>query len=160
MVTLIFRILILLILFIPCSAHAQTIIAGDTVYCNDVYGVPVVTISAPHLNDIGMARIEFNGARVIYLNSNILYTLPHYIQLFWYFHECAHHALGHTYGFNVSTRENEADCWAIRFGRNFGWLSRKMLLQMDRFFISQPGTPWGHLPGPLRLENFHYCYNS
>ena len=160
MVTLIIRLLIALALFASSIVHAQTIIAGHPVGCTDINGIPVNTIPAPHLNDIGMARIEYNGARVIYLNPNMLNVLPPFIQFFWYFHECAHHALGHTYGFNQLYRENEADCWAIRLGRNSGWLSPNDLFQMDSYFFSNPGTLWGHLPGPLRLQNFHNCYNS
>ena len=152
--------ILLVVLLVPVSVHSQTIIAGVPVYCNDAYGIPVMTKPAPYLNDVGMARIEGNGLRVIYLNPVILGQLPPFIQLFWYAHECAHHALGHTYGFNQLYREVEADCWAVRLGRNQGWLTPGQLNAMHDYFVTNPGSPWGHLPGPQRLQNFKNCYAS
>lgn len=148
------------ILLLTSHGHSQTVIAGESVFCIDASGVPVVTIFEPNLGDIGMARIEPNGMRTIYLNPIILNSLPRSIQLFWYSHECAHHALGHMLGFSGITREMEADCWAIRLGRDQGWLSPADLNQMYYYFIGNLGSFWGHLPGPQRLQNFVNCYHS
>lgn len=148
----------LFLLLVTSNGLAETVIAGESVYCTDPRGIPVVTIFAPHLGDIGMARIEPNGMPVIYLNPVFLNTLPRSIQLFWYSHECAHHVLGHMFSFFTITREMEADCWAIRLGRDQGWLSPQELNQMYHYFIGNPGSFWGHLPGPQRLQNFANCY--
>lgn len=152
--------IIFMVLLIPSTGKSQTMIAGVPVNCVDAFGVPVATIPAPQLGDVGMARIESNGVRVIYLNPFILNNLPPSVQLFWYAHECAHHALGHTYGFNQFSREIEADCWAIRTGRDQGWITLNVIGVMSPYFIANPGSPWGHLPGPQRVQNFANCYNS
>ena len=151
---------IFMVLLIPSIGKSQTIIAGVPVNCVDAYGAPVVTISAPYLGDVGMARIESNGVRVIYLNPFILNNLPPSVQLFVYAHECAHHALGHTYGFNQFSREIEADCWAIRTGRDHDWITPNALTMLSYYYIGNPGSFWGHLPGPQRVQNFFNCYNS
>lgn len=145
-------------ILLPLEANSQTMIAGVPVFCNDKFGIPVQTILSPELPDVGMAGIMPDGVRIIYLNSVMLSSLPPRIQLFWYAHECAHHALGHTYGFNKFGREIEADCWAIKLGRNQGWITPQVLKNMERYFFAYPGSPWGHLPGPLRIQNFWYCY--
>lgn len=153
-------ILCFVVLVLPSMGQAQTMIAGVSVNCMDAYGVPVMTTLTTQLGDVGMARIEPNDARVIYLNPIILNTLPPSIQLFVYAHECAHHHLGHTYGFYRPSKEREADCWAIRTGRDQGWITPNTLDTMVYYFIGNPGSPWGHLPGPQRLQHFVNCYRS
>lgn len=152
--------ILLIVLLIPSIGEAQTKIAGVSVNCVDALGVPVVTIPFPQLGDVGMARIEPNGARVIYLNPIILYPLPRFFQLFWYTHECAHHYLGHTYGFHQLSREIQADCWAVRLGRDQRWLSREDIKKLIHYFEASPGSPWGHLPGQQRVQLLLECYDS
>ncbi len=154
------NIVILVVLLAPSVGSSQTFIAGVPVHCIDASGVPVATIPAPQLNDVGMARIEPNGLRVIYLNPFFLQRLPISIQLFWYAHECAHHALGHTFGFNQFSREIEADCWAIRLVRDQGWINKRGIQAMFIHMRSLPGSAWGHLPGPQRFQHILNCYNS
>lgn len=155
-----FILFLFIVLVFPAIGKAQTMIAGVPVNCMDAYGVPVMTIPAPLMPDWGRARIEPNGLRVIYLNPTILNVLPLSIRLFTYAHECAHHHLGHTYGFQQLSREKDADCWAIRIGREQGWITPKVIDVMAHYFRGNPGSPWGHLPGPQRLQNFVNCYNS
>jgi hypothetical protein len=146
------------IMLLQAPAQAQsTYIAGIPVYCRDANSVPVATVAAPYLQDVGMANIT-NGWPVIFLNPNVLSMLPPQIQLFWYAHECAHHVLGHALGPPRFTREIEADCWAIKTGRDQGWFTENDLQTMYIYFINNPGSPWGHLPGPDRLELFEECY--
>lgn len=147
------------LVMISAGGQAQTI-AGEPVYCYDARGLPVVLRSAPHLNDVGKAWIAPNGAPVIFLNPRVLSTLPRAVQLFWYAHECAHHVLGHTLGMPQMRSEMDADCWAIRTGRNQGWFLHRDLRSMYWYFINNPGSPWGHLPGPQRLQHFANCFAS
>ena len=153
-----FIILVGLVMF-SATGQAQTI-AGWPVYCKDARRYPVALESAPQLNDVGMARIKRNGAPVIFLNPRILERLPPAVQLFWYAHECAHHVLGHMLGVPKVRNEMDADCWAIRIGRNQGWFRRQDLRNMYHYFINNPGSPWGHLPGPQRLQHFANCFDS
>ena len=141
------------------TGQAQTI-AGMPVHCTDARGFPVTLVSEPQLNDVGMARLAPNGAPEISLNPLILENLPPAVQLFWYAHECAHHVLGHTLGVPQLNNEMDADCWAIRIGRNQGWFRRQDLSGMYHYFINNPGSPWGHLPGPQRLQHFVNCFES
>lgn len=147
-----------LVLF-SATGQAQTI-AGVPVKCFDARGFPVALVSAPYLNDVGMARIAPTGEPVILLNPNVLVMLPPAVQLFWYAHECAHHVLGHTLGMPQLRNEMDADCWAIRTGRDQGWFRRRDLRNMYQYFINNPGSPWGHLPGPQRLQHFANCFDS
>ncbi len=140
--------------------YAQTYIAGFPVYCTDIRGFSVVTIPDSQLNDVGVARLAPNGAPIIFLNPTILANLPPVVQLFWYAHECAHHVLGHILKPPIISNEIEADCWAIRIGRDQNWFQQHDLEVMYMYFINNPGSPWGHLPGPQRLENFARCFIS
>jgi hypothetical protein len=149
---------VILSLISPIS-YSQTIIAGYPVSCNDINGYAVHTIPDPSLNDVGKAII-YNGYPTIILNPNILNNLPPNIQLFWYAHECAHHVLGHSLGNYNITSESQADCWAIKLGRQQGWINQNVLQVMIPYFRNNPGSASGHLPGPQRLQNFFGCYNS
>lgn len=112
-------------------------------------GVPVscggnVTIVAP-VNDIAKAmpgRIVLNPA---------FFQLPPVVQLFIYAHECGHHVVG--------LNEAAADCWAIKTGRNQGWLPPQGANLVGAFFINTPGD-WTHAPGPYRVQQMAACYNT
>ena len=140
--------------------YAQTNIAGFPVHCTDIRGIPVVTFQDSTMNDVGKAHIAPNGTPIIFLNPIILGNLPPVVQLFWYAHECGHHVFGHMLRPPNISNEIEADCWAIRTGRDQNWFRQHDLDVMYGYFINIPGSPWGHLPGPQRLENFAYCFNS
>jgi hypothetical protein len=148
-----------LLVFYSNASDAQTFIAGQPVFCQDINGIPVKTVPAPQLNDVGKATI-YGGFPVIFLNPNVLRGLPPAIQLFWYAHECGHHVLGHPLSQFQITAERNADCWAIRIGRDQGWFTQYDLVNMKQYFINNPGSLWGHLPGPQRLRNFANCFNS
>jgi hypothetical protein len=127
------------------SAEAQVnlgtnpVIGGAQVDCDGA-----VTIVAP-INDIGMAL-----PGQIILNP-ILFNYYPFIQLFVYYHECAHQYVGRN--------EPAADCWAIRLGRDRGWLPPAFANMIAMQFINSPGD-WTHAPGPWRVQMMANCYNT
>lgn len=133
------------------------VIASVPVVCTAFDGQPVATIPDPTITDIGYARQ--GSPPVIVLNSRLLETLPPALQLFWYGHECAHHVLGHTV-FTSFGNEAAADCWSIRTGRDQGLFDRTDVEGFAPYFLANPGSPWGHLPGPQRQALFLQCYDT
>ena len=152
-------IVLLGVMMFSATGQAQTI-AGMPVYCNDARGYPVTLVPAPQLNDVGKALIAPDGSPVIFLNPHVLQPLPQAVQLFWYAHECAHHVLGHLLAPPQLTNEMDADCWAIQTGRDQLWFNLQDLNNMYHYFINNPGSPWGHLPGNQRLQHFANCFES
>jgi len=125
--------------------------------CFDARGIPVAEIPNYQLNDIAQANLMPNGAPVIFFNPNVIVNFSFPTRLFFTFHECAHHVLGHALGRLVMNMEQEADCWAIRT-----IVSRQMIsdqqLQMiqSELYTFGPGD-WTHLPGPQRAINLQAC---
>src|SRR5690606_2463443 len=115
-------------------------------------GQPVAFVPNPTLNDVGRARP--GTPPTIEMNILFLLQLPTKLQLFWYGHECGHHVLGHTIGNYSSSSESEADCWSIQTGRDQNLFNRSDVEGFEPYFQNNPGTPWGHLPGPVRQEKF------
>lgn len=138
------------------AAEAQ--IGGVPVSCADFRGIPVALVPAPGLADVGAARIV-NGQPVIFLNPQILGAQAREMQLFWYAHECAHHVRGHLVNL-VMTNEADADCWAVKTGRNQGWFPPQAFQLLVQTLGNSPGSMWGHLPGPARIRNMWSCYNQ
>jgi len=115
------------------------IIAGIRVGCSGA-----VTVVA-YVNDIAYAK-----PGVIYLNPKF-FDLPGYVQLYIYAHECGHQMVG--------SNESAADCWAVKTGRNQGWLPPEGMDQVCRFTFPSSGD-WTHMPGPQRCAQMVACYNS
>lgn len=102
-----------------------------------------------------------NGGPVIVFNPRRMAQLSPITRIWVYYHECAHHALGHTVGNRVVTRENDADCWAIRAMRYRGLLTaaRYRLIKADMHRVYRRGGPV-HLPGHLRAEHLDLCLKT
>jgi len=116
-------------------------IGGVHVSC---LGVPTLVA---RINDIGMA-----APGQIILNP-LLFEMPAPIQLFVYAHECGHHQPG------IGSNEQLADCWAIRTGRDQGWLPPDVTGMIAAAFINSPGD-WTHAPGQTRVQQMAACYNA
>lgn len=134
------------------------VIAGVPVHCRAATGQAVAFVANPFLNDVGRAQPGLPPT--IELNPVLLMQLPPKLQLFWYGHECGHHVLGHTIGNYSQASESEADCWAIETGRSQNLFRRRDVAGFEPFFRNNPGSPWGHLPGPLRAANLMRCYDG
>jgi hypothetical protein len=140
--------------FVPNQYNPfNPIIAGVPVFCTSFgTGQPVAFVPNPSLNDIGRARPGMPPT--IELNPMLLAQLPPKLQLFWFGHECGHHVLG------PANSETNADCWSIRTGKQQGLFSRQDVLSFAPYFANNPGSPWGHLPGPIRAKAFVQCYDQ
>jgi len=138
------------------SADAQ--VAGVPVSCVDFAGRSVALVADPTLPDVGAARIVY-GQPVILMNPVVLNRQTRELQLFWYAHECAHHALGHMVN-PGPTNEAMADCWAVRTGRQQRWFPPASFQALAQVLQNSPGSIWGHLPGPARLRNMWSCYSQ
>ena len=86
--------------------------------CRDFQGIPVASIRDNSIDDVAYANI-INRVTIITYNSIVLSRLEPQTRLFFYTHECAHHALGHTFGTSHPlAREQEADCWGMHELKN------------------------------------------
>ncbi len=147
--------LLLLIAATPTQGFGQMTYDG----CRDVRGIPVVSTPGP-INDVAVARLGPRGEPVIIYNPNVLRWMAPQTRLFWYAHECAHHALGHAFGAAHPLEvEQQADCWGIRTLMERGTLSQRDLPIIQRD-ISRSTGDWTHLPGPRRALNLSACLES
>lgn len=142
----------------PEGLEAQPVVAGMTMTCQDFRGIAVGTMDVSDLGDVGGARI-IGRMPVIVLDRSRLAQLPDKLQLFFYGHECAHHVLGHAFAQTVWS-EREADCWAVKHGRERGWFTREEVAAWSPQFAHSKGSPIGHLPGPERAERLVACYDD
>ena len=125
--------------------------------CVDYRGIAVASVRNDGINDVAIARSAPNGAPIIEYNVQVLAKLQPQTRLFFYAHECAHHALAHGVRGHPLTREQEADCWAVRTLTERGDLDDDDMdiVQSD---ITQAGPgDWTHLPGPQRAINLRRC---
>lgn len=99
------------------------------------------------INDIAIAVL---GAIVL---SPALGNWPPVVQVFVYAHECAHHIPA------IGSNENAADCWAIKLGRNQGWINFQGLRVIQTYFQNNQGD-WTHLPGGMRIQQMQTCFST
>lgn len=140
------------------AGAGATWIAGRQMSCRDVLGRAVHTMQVANLGDVGRAGVV-NRVPIIVIDPHIINRLPDKLQIFFYHHECAHHVLGHWYG-GSSEQEKDADCWAIRTGRDTGILSRDDVLSFAPFLAGSGGSAFGHLPGPQRAKFLVQCFDG
>lgn len=126
--------------------------------CIDFRGIPVVS-AVSNVNNVAMAILAPDGTPVIYYNPQVLSYFHPVTRQFWYLHECAHHALGHTINSaHPLAREKQADCWAIRTMRQLGHLNQQTMAIIQRDISQLPGDGWVYLPGPQRAISFYACF--
>jgi hypothetical protein len=151
----------LVLVGLPGLARAQPVtpytprIAGVPMSCMSSQGVPVAFVPNTSLADVGLwfpswpdvpAHVEYNPV--------LLDQLPPEVQLFWFWHTCAHGVHG-----NVSSEES-ADCEAIQYLRRQGLVSREEVLELQSWFVNAPvRIPWGHRPGRSRAQLLPGCYD-
>lgn len=126
--------LFLLLLSLPALADKPLFLESDFMQaeCRDIdnrqvimvitHYVPISTGAASGIND---------NVPIIYFGYDLLAELPtdHHANMFVYFHECGHHALGHIKKYlnntkdviDLPTIEHEADCYAVtKFIKKYG----------------------------------------
>lgn len=137
------------------SGNAQIAFEG----CRDINGVPVASISNVRIPDIAMASIS-NGRPVIYYNPSVLAWTRHQTHLFFYAHECAHHALGHVLSGMSLGQEQEADCWGVVTLRRLRRLSDQDISVVQSDIARLGRGDWAHLPGPERAIRLRACLDD
>src|SRR5579864_4450134 len=128
--------------------------------CKDIRDIPVASVVNYSLGDIAAAAIAPNGAPIIYYNPRVLASTRWQTRLFFYAHECGHHALGHTLQGLRLGQEQEADCWGIEtlYRANLLTDADVAMIQLD---LSSFGRgDWTHLPGPMRAVNLRRCLGT
>ncbi len=138
--------------------QARIRLGGQELTCRDFRGQTVRSIHMDDLGDVAHARIV-NRMPIITLNKRRLDTLPDKLQVFFFNHECAHHILGHVF-YPTQTSENEADCYAIKVGRKDRSLLRTDVEAFAPYIVLSRGSPFGHLPGPLRSQRLLACFDD
>lgn len=141
------------------TAAAQSFRNARNTNCRDAAGTRVVAVQTTSLRNVGMAG-RMHGRPVILLNPNILRRFRPITRTFWFYHECAHHALGHSLGFRPMSRERDADCWAIRQMRRRGLLTAASLRTIQRDLSRLNGDGYLYLPGPQRAAYVRSCANG
>lgn len=131
---------------------------GRNLTCTDYLGRQVRTYTVAGLGDAGWSEIFFR-VPVIKLDPDVLRTLPGKMQVFFFLHECGHHKLGHLLS-GSGEAEPEADCWAIKTGRDSGFYGRADVMAFERFFALSNGSHLGHLPGPERHAFLLKCFDE
>jgi hypothetical protein len=152
--------LIAVLLFVPGLSIAQTHgpmyqvnVRGLPMNCTSYFGEPVAIFLNGQLDNVGIATILYNGAPAIVINPNVTNSFSNVVAQWWFAHECAHHALPP----NLNNESN-ADCFAIKQLVQFGIIN--MPQQLNAFkqeLATLPGSPMGHLPGPVRANHIVQC---
>lgn len=140
----------------PPTPAASSVAPATYDGCIDHLGRPVLSIRDDTVSTIAVAKVE-NGAPVIRYNGTVLSYFAPESRLFWYAHECAHHALGHAMRNNPLSREKEADCWAVRELVDAGLINRSDLRIIMDDISMLPGDGWVYLPGPQRALLLGAC---
>ncbi len=131
---------------------------GSAITCRDFRNRPVRMMDVADLGDAG--RAEFvQGNPVIMLDPVLLGKLPESLQMFFKLHECGHHVLGHIFA-PTDASEKEADCWAIKQGHQLGLFAHTDVAGWLPYFAASRGSPFGHLPGPQRVEFLVACFEG
>jgi hypothetical protein len=141
---------------LPGSAAAE----GAYKRCYDLQGRPVAVLASAEvkMGNVAIAGRLKDGRPFIAYNPEALKRFNPVTRLYIYYHECAHHRLGHSSGYRPQNRENAADCFAIRYMTRQGMLNdARMRIIMDdvRRYGSSDNV---HLPGPQRARLLASCY--
>jgi hypothetical protein len=129
--------------------------------CQDIRGISVASVLDYSVRDVAVAMLAPNGAPIIRYNPSVLSWFQPETRLFWYGHECGHHALGHSFGTAFpSQMEQQADCFGIRELIKSGVLSRRDVSTIQADLSRLGSGDWTHLPGPIRAMNLKACLSS
>jgi len=138
---------------LPFLASGQITYDG----CTDIRGIPVVSISDTRVNDIAQASVDGSGVPIIRYNPQIVGNTRPQTRLFFYTHECGHHALGHALSGLRMGQEQEADCWSIRTLVDKSLVSESDITRIQGDLALFSRGDWTHLPGPQRAINLRAC---
>ncbi|MDH3234422.1 MAG: hypothetical protein OEQ29_12960 [Alphaproteobacteria bacterium] len=140
---------------LPGSAAANTYKR-----CYDPQGRPVAVLASTKvkMGNVAVAGRTKDGRPFIAYNPEALKRFHPLTRIYIYYHECAHHRLGHSSGFRPQNRENAADCFAIRYMTRRGMLNRARMRIIMRDVRRFGGGDHVHLPGAQRAQLLAKCY--
>lgn len=124
-----------------CFPQGTFHIAGYPFSCG-----PATTCIDPNIGDLGRAV----PGQAIWLNP-MLNNYPVGVIGFVFAHECAH--------FLGNMNEQAADAWAIKIGRNQGWINPQTVQQICQSVYFSSGD-WTHFPGPARCQLMIQAFNT
>lgn len=104
------------------------------------------TVMHPGFDDYGGSYPGY-----VILNPDKLKGLPTAVKFYIYSHECGHQFQGEG--------EDAADCFAVKRGRRYGWLTRKGLDEVCHFMWSHKAD-FSHTSGPERCKAMRKCYEA
>ena len=149
---------------IVCASASPVAAQATFEGCQDILGVPVASVVNPALTEVALSTVAtLSSAQgpqpVIYFQSSVS-QLPAPLRRVIYFHECAHHALGHVAGAVLGTpitmaQEQVADCWAIVHLAQSGEFHLPQVQIAQAVFGA--GASGLRMPGPARSTNFLAC---
>lgn len=104
------------------------------------------TVMNPKFDSWGGAYPGF-----VILNPERIKGLPTPVKFYVYAHECGHQFVGRS--------EEAADCFAVKRGRRYGWLTAEGLEDICTF-ISKLKGDWNHAPGTVRCQKMRVCFRA
>ena len=125
--------------------------------CYNAQNIPVSYFPDPMVSDIAIARTAPNGMPVVLWNPQVASSLHPFTLEFFYYHECAHHALGHALGAYGGGAERIADCWAKQTMWQLGVLTpqKYQVIRQELHSNSRPGMDWPN--GSVRVQFLDGC---
>lgn len=138
------------------SARAEQCLAG---------GMPIQSVPSTAIPDVAMATM-YNGQPVILVNPTVAPFLSPMFAKWVYWHECAHHVLGHVAAGAMGFRrpyvdEQEADCWSIRKLVSDGLSSADVdAIQAEAARTLGQAGDNTHLPAMIRAMNLRACLRA
>lgn len=144
---------------LPVASRVDAQVTYDG--CRDIRGIPVASVLDRTIRDVAVASLAPDGSPIIRYNPDVLAWFSPQTRLFWYGHECGHHALGHAFGTtHPLTVEQAADCFAVRELTRLGEISGRDLRAIQGDLTSTGLGDWTHLPGPVRAINLDRCLDD
>ena len=120
-------------------AAGQLVLDGRKISCGQT-----PTVLYDMLDDYGAAYHGF-----IILNPRLMQKISTAVKLWSYAHECGHQIVG--------ANEDAADCFAVQWGRQQGWLSSQGLEEVCSF-IAKARASSVHRAGPERCKSMRVCF--
>lgn len=125
--------------------------------CFDANGYRVMYRPDRTIKDVAISLIPPNGVPTVLWNPDVTSRLRPETVEFFYYHECAHHRLGHTLGNYRAGTEIVADCWAFNTMADAGKMpfNKYKILIGDLRAYSKPGVDWNN--GRQRVKFLAQC---
>ena len=128
--------------------------------CFDPQGRPVVVFASHKVKptQVAIAGRARDGRPIIAYNKEAMSRFHFITRVYIYYHECAHHVLGHSSGNRPISRESDADCWAIRYMVRRGLLNWRGLRWIQSDLARTGGGSRVHPPGSQRAAYAERCF--